>query len=268
MSGSGMDASAAATRSPLDRERLERALTTAWLGRSLEVLTTTGSTMDEARRAALAGARDGHAILADAQTRGRGSRGRPWASPAGEDLYLSFILRPSLPPEHLSTLTLAVGLGVAAAVRAWLTEQTPVGIKWPNDVLVRGRKIAGILVETLNLEVAFVGVGLNVNRRLFEPALRGEATSLAIEGGASLDRPLVAARLLLEIERAIDLWNAGDSAAIVPRVEEVLLYRGERVRVAGRIGKLRGLARDGALRLELEEETIEVRSGQLERLEG
>src|SRR5437868_3626316 len=119
---------------------------TRWAGQPTVFKPETGSTNDDVRAAALTGAATGFTVLADTQTAGRGRRGRSWHSPPGENLYVSVLARPALEAAHAPLITLAAGLAVRDAVLEW-TQSQPVAIKWPNDVRIDGRKIAGVLVE-------------------------------------------------------------------------------------------------------------------------
>lgn len=152
------------------------------------------STMDAARALALDGEPEGTVVRARRQTAGRGRDGRAWASPEG-GLYLSVVLRPRAPPARWTLLPLAAGCAVGAAVRAL---GRPAALKWPNDVLVDGRKVAGVLVEARAPEFAVVGVGLNAAIRV-PPELGGIASSLdldpeATEGLAAVLAAGIAAR--------------------------------------------------------------------------
>jgi len=230
----------------LDAARITERLTTRRLGRSLDVRAETGSTNDDARAAE--GAPDGHVVVADAQTAGRGSHGRTWASPPGTDLYFSIVLREGLLAARLPPLTLAVGLGVARACEAVTGARFT--IKWPNDVRHGERKCAGILVESVSagarVERVVIGIGLDVNREDFGE-LAGVATSLRRVTGAALDRETVLAEALGCVEEEIDRFLRVGPAAIVPRVEARLAWRGEAVECDGMRGTLEGLHDDGAL---------------------
>ena len=124
------------------------------------------STNDVARERAEAGADEGLAVIARAQTAGRGRRGRAWVSPPGSALYLSVILRPPWPADQAPWLGVLAGIATARAAESLLPKGAPVSIKWPNDVLVDGRKLAGVLVEPRSargrIEFAVAGIGLNV----------------------------------------------------------------------------------------------------------
>lgn len=184
----------------LDVDRLRQLLAGKRLGLPLEYRAVTESTNDDAAALARAGAAEGTTVIADAQTRGRGRRGRVWVSPARKNVYVSVILRPPLPPEQAPQIAIVAGLAATVAIREVVPHAV---LKWPNDVLCRGRKLCGILCE-LNaphgdrLDFVVVGIGVNVNAEVsdFPPELRDVATSLRIETGASLAREPFAAGLL------------------------------------------------------------------------
>ena len=144
---------------------------------------TAASTNDELRALAEGGAPDGLVLLALQQTAGRGRRGAAWFSPPGESLAFSILLKPSEPKALWPRLALATGLAVAEAAESF---GSAAGIKWPNDVWIGRRKLAGILVEA-GKDYAIVGIGLNVNSTEFPPEVAEIATSLRIE--TSLDHP-------------------------------------------------------------------------------
>src|SRR5262245_13960351 len=123
----------------MDAQLLSSLLTTTRFGRELRCLDEVGSTNTVARDLARAGAAEGTVVSADAQTQGRGRLGRSWVSPAGRNLYLSIVLRPRLPDARLGQVSLMAGVATCAAAREWCTASV---LKWPNDVLVDGRKVA------------------------------------------------------------------------------------------------------------------------------
>ena len=257
--------------SKLDQGAIETALNTKRYGRSIVVLDSTESTNDDARKAALENAPDGHVVLADSQRRGRGAHGHAWASPANSDLYLSIVARPKLATRSLGFLTLAVGLGVADTVEHFL--EVPAAIKWPNDVLLNGRKIAGILVESsssgADISHAVIGVGLNVNRREWSGDYQLSPTSLALEShteNASLDRNLVFSTLLGFVESRVDSLCAGHLQLIREHLRTKLAWRNERVNVDSHTGILRDVADDGALVISTDAGDISVRSGSVRKV--
>lgn len=248
--------------------RITAALATTSYGRSLEVKARTGSTNDDVRSAIDAGAPSGHVVVADTQDRGRGAQGRAWSSPGGSDLYFSILERRTLAPASLPWLTLAVGLGVRAA----LGVHTEAVVKWPNDVLVgaRRRKAAGILVESSSTGSVIgpfvIGVGIDVNRPSFAPELEEVATSLARETGRTFDRSLLLAAVLAAIETEVRLLDRPDGPSVLhARLSAHLAFRGERVQVDDQVGELVGIADDGALQLGTATGERRLRSGTLRR---
>lgn len=231
-------------------------LGTRWLGRSHEHWTQLASTNDRAIAWARAGAPHGAIVTADAQTAGRGRLGRAWNSPAGEDLYVSMVLRPA-PGRPVGALGLAVGVGLREGLAAWLPWAQ---LKWPNDVLCAGRKLAGILCEARwegDRPEIVAGFGINVGRRQFAGALAETATSLARELPAPPDRAVVLARVLVTVERALDDFFAGGFAELRDRYEPHCALCGQAVEVDMNDGtgkrtpaRAVGLADDGALLVE------------------
>ncbi len=252
----------------LDPDRLQALLQTERWGRSLTWLQTTDSTMDQAQKAASFGAPDGHVVVADEQTRGRGAHGRSWDSPAGTDLYFSVVTRTGLPASASALLTLAVGLGVRETVAA-LTPSRKVQIKWPNDIWIDGRKCAGILVESRTLgsrlEAVLIGIGLNVNRQQWPEDLRDSATSIRTQSDAKgpLDRGSILVALLLRLEQWIDRLLVGGPEVIVEALRPQLALLGEPVTCDEVRGIFRGVADDGAAFIETEDGLRTLRAGQL-----
>jgi BirA family biotin operon repressor/biotin-[acetyl-CoA-carboxylase] ligase len=164
----------------------KKALVNSRLGQELVLLKETGSTNDGVKERAEQGAPEGFTVVADRQTSGRGRRGRSWLSLPGKGVYLSVLLRPHWPATDAVFLSICSAVAVARVLEQWRLKA--VRLKWPNDVLVQGRKIAGVLVEPRIkkqvIEFAVVGVGVNVLHR--EPELAplgpGRATSLHMEG--------------------------------------------------------------------------------------
>jgi len=192
---------------------LEEALQTDFIGRRLLYYTSTSSTMDVARNEADAGAIEGTVVLAEEQTAGRGRFGRAWVSPAGKNLYLTLILRPTI--DRLRQLGIITPLAVCRAIEE-TTGLTP-QIKWPNDILLSGRKVAGILIETefsgSDPRYALVGPGINVNFEIDPTSeIASIATSIQQELGAEASRESLLASFLNHIEA---LYTAPDPRAVV-----------------------------------------------------
>ncbi len=251
---------AAAASPPLTAERLGPALPTAWLGRSIEWLPVTDSTMRVAAARGAAGAAHGTAVIADEQRAGRGRLGRSFHSPPGANLYVSLLLRPTPPGGLAPTLVLAAGVAVAESVARWLGDDGRVDLKWPNDVRIDGKKTSGILVELASagsrpaFAVLGIGVNLNVDPATFPADFRERATSLSAARGALVDRTAFTARLFGTLEDVLDLHAHQGFPGIRPRFEHWFRMTGSRVRVeepGGRTldGEVAGVDGDGALRL-------------------
>lgn len=216
------------------------------------------STQRLARERARAGAPEGTVVIAEAQTAGRGRLGRQWHSPAGVNLYCTVVLRPDRAPAVVPQLALVAGVAVADAVRGTIGGAP--AIKWPNDVLLDGRKVAGVLTEMEGEadRVAFVLVGIGVNVNLaaeeFPAELAGRATSLRAVAGVPVDRAAFTARLLAALEARYGRFLAGGFAAIRPAFEATAFLTGRAVRVRGpeaaTHGRVAGVDNDGALLLE------------------
>lgn len=275
--------------STFDRVRFGSRLTTRRLGRTLLTRAEVGSTNDEAWEALAADAPDGTVVVADAQTRGRGRAGRSWHTAPGRALALSVLLHQGCDRHPLGLLPLAAGLAVAQALE---TLGAAPALKWPNDVRLQGRKVAGVLCESRRAPVppavppgratvpagvraaAVVGVGVNVSQAVadFPPELAGTATSLALAGIAS-DRESVAAAFLGALEALWTELQAGSRAALLEAWSRRADFWGRPVAVRTPAGEVRGVARaldpDGALVLVLEggAETT-VRAGDLEAAPG
>ena len=174
------------------------------IGHPIHWLATTGSTNDVASRLAEVGATEGTTVVAEAQTAGRGRHGRAWFSPAGAGLYASVILRPSNEAfaagreNPIALLTLAAGVAIADAVR--IATGLPAEIKWPNDVMIGRRKLAGILAESAGHAIAapfiVLGFGINLQEAAYPVELAARATSIEAETNRSADRAQIFAEIL------------------------------------------------------------------------
>ncbi|MFN0249018.1 MAG: biotin--[acetyl-CoA-carboxylase] ligase [Kofleriaceae bacterium] len=245
-----------------------------WLGMQRIDLEACASTNDEAARMARAGAKHGTIVIAEQQTAGRGRDGRSWASPRGRGLYLSAVLRPPLPLADVPPMTLAIGVGLCDAVR---TAGVPGALKWPNDVLVGTRKLAGVLVEAQSqgtrLEAVVVGIGINLTTPEpgeLPPDIAARAVSLEEVAGAPIDREAFIESLLAHVEHWVDHYTAVGLEDVIPawtqRMAPGLDARAtvHGVRVAGRMVGLDG---DGSLLLRDTDGMIHrVRSGDVEAI--
>jgi BirA family biotin operon repressor/biotin-[acetyl-CoA-carboxylase] ligase len=247
--------SASAVPDPLDAAVLQRLLTTRSFGRCLYILARTPSTNDEVKMLAARDAPEGTVVLAEQQTQGRGRQGRTFVSPAGVGIYLSLLVRPSIEAMRLPQLTLLVAVATAEAL-AQLSALS-IALKWPNDVEIHGKKVAGILTEAVmrvgSPLAVVIGIGINVNTRLeqFPPALHQRVTSLALAAGRPFVRHQLIAALLMHLERLYDIFGQTGMAPIRERWLHYGRIVGRRVRFsqtsADEEGTVVGLDEDGAL---------------------
>lgn len=212
-------------------------LPTLIIGRNLVCVSETDSTNSDCKRLAAKGAPDGTVVVANSQTAGRGRMKRAFQSPKDKGIYLSALLYPSLAPERLLSLTSLVGVCVCSAVERVCGVRP--GLKWPNDPVLHGRKLCGILTE-LTMEgesgrVAYVvtGIGINVSQTPddFSPDVAEMATSLAWELRKPVSRPAIAAALIEELDRAYAALCGGDVSAYLERCRRDCVNIGRRVQL-------------------------------------
>jgi BirA family biotin operon repressor/biotin-[acetyl-CoA-carboxylase] ligase len=230
---------------------LRAAIPAGGIGERLYVYATLGSTNSRAAELARMGAPEGTLVVADQQTAGRGRRGATWHTPAGEAIAMSLILRPP------STGLRWTGLGAVAVVQGLASQGVQTWVKWPNDVLLNGRKVAGVLAEAAweggALASIVLGIGINVGRRSApgDDQVDYPATSLEAAIGARIDRPGIVAAVITAIDK---LQRQVETQAFVGVWEGLLAFRDERVRVETSGGPmdgiLRGLGPDGEAVLE------------------
>jgi BirA family biotin operon repressor/biotin-[acetyl-CoA-carboxylase] ligase len=251
-------ASPASIADPLEATAVQKLLVTRTFGRPLHILGQTASTNGDAKILAQRGAPEGMVVLAEQQTHGRGRQGRTFASPAGVGIYLSLIVRPLLPSTQLPQLTLMAAVAVAETITEVCA--LPVGLKWPNDVEVAGKKVAGILTEAVfcpggSLAV-IIGIGINVNTSLEQlpSSLRQRVSSLALAAGSAVPRAPLIAQLLAQLEHLYDSFQHTGLALILERWRHYGCIAGRRVRFAAATnvqdGTAVGVDDDGALRIQ------------------
>lgn len=217
-----------------------------------------------------AGAAHGSVYMADMQTAGRGRRGRAWASPAGENLYFSLLLRPEFSSDKASILTLVMAMAVAEGVRSYGADAR---IKWPNDIVLNGKKLCGILTEMhLAAEGEYsviVGVGVNVKQEVFAPEIAETATSLWKELNMEIDREELLERILKSFEKFYQEFTLrGDFCLLLAGYNDILINKGKCVKVLDPKGEFTGIARGinelGELLVETESgETVTVYAGEV-----
>ncbi len=219
---------------------------TEWAGRKVYYRKELTSTNDYARLVAEEGAFHGALVVADKQTGGKGRRGRTWISPAGQNIYMSLLLRPDFSPNNASMLTLLMAVSVAEVLHH-LHPELPVGIKWPNDVLIGDKKVCGILTE-MDAEPDYihdviVGVGINVNQTEFAEELQSMATSIRLEKGMSVDRAQIILGVMEYFEYYYGLFTEHqDVSDFVNIYDSYLVNRGKEVRVLDPKGEYEGVA--------------------------
>lgn len=232
-------------------ERLEysgllQAMNTKSFGQRLKLLDVTTSTQEEVRLLAEQGAEEGTLVIAEEQTTGRGRQGRKWHSPAGKGIWMSLLLRPQLPLSSAPQLTLLSAVAVCRAVR--MVTGVDVGIKWPNDLLANGRKICGILLESVGEDemirycIAGIGIDANLESSDLPPELEPIATSLQIESGRKVDRAVLIGAVLAEMEKLYGLYKEEGFAPIGHLWEALSITTGQDITVKTAQGEVSGRA--------------------------
>jgi BirA family biotin operon repressor/biotin-[acetyl-CoA-carboxylase] ligase len=225
----------------------------------------TDSTNVRAKYLAGDGAPEGTVVVSEMQTQGRGRKGRTWFSPAGEGIYTSVILRPPIPPNEAPKLTLMASLAVAEALLSLTSLK--IKIKWPNDILINGRKVAGILTEIStdmdSIDYVVIGVGLNVNtqRKVLPPDIRQKATSVFMETDKVFPRVALLRAYLQWLEIYYGAFKTKGFDPILNRWKHLADIIGRRISVdlidSVRVGKVLDIDKDGFLILQDREGTIE-----------
>ena len=227
---------------------IARELITSWAGRGeIAYAREMDSTNTRAKAMANAGAPRGSLAVCESQTAGRGRLQRGWETPEGEALMHTLVLRPSLPAERAPLCALASALAMAKAVRERCPTLEP-RVKWPNDLVLDGKKCAGILCELSagmdGVDFIVVGIGLNVNQQRFEGELEDKAISLSMAlGGERLCRRALLCAYLKHMEAAVDALERDGLQGILPDYLALSATLGQRVRVVGVDGEFVGTAR-------------------------
>ena len=236
-------------------------LKTKWVGRTIHHFQTLDSTNSKAYQLALNGAEEGEVVISESQGKGRGRLGRQWFSPPFLNLYLSVILRPKISPHQASLITLMAAVATADAIQKF-SGLLPL-IKWPNDILLRNRKAAGLLneihseMDRIHFVILGVGVNLNMDAKMFSKEIRAVATSLKIEMGQKVSRKAFLQFFLLELEKWYSIFLEEGGAVILKAWRDRAHIKGRQVKVTSFGETVVGIAidvdSDGALILETED---------------
>ncbi len=246
------------------------------IGRDIRLYGKISSTNDIAMDLGARGFEEGIVIIADSQERGRGRLGRQWFSPPGVNLYMSILLRPSIHPGHISILTMMGALAVLKGIKE-VTGLDPL-IKWPNDIIVNDKKVAGILTESnieeekINYTVLGIGINVNMEEDEFPPDLRMPATSLKVCTGRVIDRETLIIRLIGAMDEYYCLIRENKSDFIFHEWKSKCITLNKRVKVSRKDGEITGfvedISRDGALILDTQAGKRTIYTGDVTLLEG
>ena len=254
------------------KREIEALLLGSELSHKVVFYSETGSTNSDAKLMAEEGEQDGLLVVADSQNSGRGRRGRSWVSPPGKNAYFSLMLKPDISPAKGPMVTLLMALSVALGVKGLMpkkeSEELPdVGIKWPNDVVINGKKICGILTE-MSMEDSFIhyiviGVGINVKKQEFEGEISKIASSIDNEWDTNTYRSALVANIIRYFDGFYkEYLERGDLSGIKDSYEELLVNKGKEVRVLDPKGeytaKALGIDENGQLMVERTDGKLEA----------
>ena len=227
---------------------IEVGLGTRLIGKSVISYDSVSSTIDAAASLAGEGGPEGTVVVAESQTGGRGRLGRKWSSPAGSGIWASIILKPPVSPRDAPKLTLLTAVSVATVLNE--RYEIEACIKWPNDVVVKGRKICGALTElvaeqdAVRYVIASFGLNVNQTRSTFPKDVAATATSMRIEKRRTFDRPEVFRHVLGELDEQYGQFMKQGGEGILKRWRELSCTLGKHVRVQLRDASVEGIARD------------------------
>lgn len=244
---------------------------TDWVAKEVLYFDTIDSTNTKAQELAEKGYPSGTLVVADKQESGKGRRGRSWVSPSGTGIFMTLMIKPDINPNNASMLTLVAALAVAKAITSVTGEEAM--IKWPNDIVVNGKKVCGILTE-MNAQFDYinhivVGIGINVHNESFPEEISQMASSLMIEaGGKRFHRAQIIAETMSYFEQYYDTFlKTQDLSALVREYDELLVNRNKSVRVLDPKepfdGKAMGITPKGELIVDTWESRKLVSSGEV-----
>lgn len=221
----------------LSESEIKSFLNTKWLGNSIHCFDVIGSTNVQISTEAEAGAKEGLLAVADRQQSGKGRRGRTWQTPDGVAIAMSFLLRPDIDIANVSMITLISALAVAGAMKDLIDSEAEVSIKWPNDIVIGGKKVCGILTE-MSMQMDYVnyivvGIGINVNNTSFAKEIEATATSLYLENGReSVSRAKLIAKICEHFENYYEVFlKTQDMSGLVDSYDKMLVSVNKPVRI-------------------------------------
>lgn len=261
------------SEAPFNALEISSGLSTEFMGRKIYFYPSLDSTNIKAFELGRAGAPEGTAIIADSQSKGKGRVGRKWESPPGVNLYTSVILRPDISPLHAQNLTFLAAVAVAETVEAFCLRRPTV--KWPNDILIDSRKVAGILMEMdseadrIHFVIAGIGVNINIKERMFPDYIKAIATSIAEKRGTEVGRAEFTRGLYSNIEKWYKIYLKNGFTPVLDAWRGFFDAEGRMIRVVSFNrtieGMCAGVDSDGALLVRLSSGAVErVISGDVE----
>ena len=218
----------------LSKNELVSIRKTKWVGTEICYFDVTDSTNTQAKSLGEGDAPNGTLVVAGKQESGRGRRGRSFESPAGTGIFMTLLLRPEIEPQNASMLTLVSALAVAKGIEHMV--DLPVQIKWPNDIVINGKKVCGILTE-MSAQMDYVnyiviGIGINVSNEEFPEEIKDVATSIYLESGKHVNRAMLIEKIWEEFEDYYELYEkTQDLSSLVKEYDSYLVNRGQKVRV-------------------------------------
>ena len=252
----------------MTKEELESLMDTKWAGKNIVYYDEIDSTNLRIKQLGDEGAVEGTLAVADRQTAGRGRRGRSWDSPAGESISMSILLRPQITPNQAPMLTLVMACSVAEGIMDCkdVCGEQQIQIKWPNDIVLDGKKVCGILTE-MSMEQAYIhhiviGVGINVRRQEFPEEIRDRAAAIEEQCGFRISRSQLIADIIEAFEEDYEIFlQTHDLKGLRDSYEKLLVNRDREVCVLDPKGEFRGTARgindQGELLVERQDGSIE-----------
>ena len=218
----------------MSKAEIESLVDTKWAGKNVVYYDEIDSTNNRAKEAGDNGAAHGTLFVADMQVAGKGRRGRVWKSPSGSSIYMTILLYPDIPPVKAPQLTLLMAIAVAEGIQEVTGLETK--IKWPNDIVVNGRKICGILTE-MSTEIDYInhvviGAGINVNQDTFSDDIKATASSLKLELGKSVKRSELIAAVMKSFEKCYEIFiKTEDLSGLQELYNSMLVNRDQEVKV-------------------------------------